>query len=62
MKSFFATIETETGDYTIDQKPPVNGVTYFAVNWHSGAVYFNSVAECLEWIKEHSEYVLSTAV
>lgn len=62
MKSFFATIDTESGTYYIDQKKSVNGVEWFAVMYNSNAVYLNSIQACLDWIESHSEYVLSTAV
>lgn len=65
MITFNATIETAACTYHIDKKPHYSGEPFFAVMYNcpltvsTNTIYFGSVAECLEWVNEHSEYVLS---
>jgi len=54
MKTFFAEIETACGKYYIDLK---SGDDYhhlknkYAVMYSTGAVYLDSVQDCLNWIE-----------
>ncbi|MGI9214272.1 MAG: hypothetical protein ACR2HS_00990 [Gammaproteobacteria bacterium] len=64
MKTFTAEIKTETGIYFIDLK---SGDDYhqlknkFAVMYSGGAIYLNTVQECIDWIEEHNQYLLNKA-
>jgi hypothetical protein len=64
MKSFTAEIKTETGTYFIDLK---SGDDYhqlrnkFAVMHSGGAIYLDTIQECIDWIEEHTQYLLKQA-
>jgi len=61
MKSFNATIKTDLGVYYIDLKTQSNGEPLFNVIFNGQGCYFGSIAEALNWVKEHSEYFLANA-
>ena len=61
MFSFTATVKTDAGQYDIDYKANKHSHNWCVMH-STGAVYLSSVEEALDWIKDQSEYVLSTAI
>jgi hypothetical protein len=62
MQQFNATIKAANGIYYIDQQTHRDGDVLYAVMHNSDVNLFSTIAECLEWVSEHSAHVLSTAV
>lgn len=56
MIAFTATIKTNNGTYEIDQKTYADNAVLFCVSHNGSGVYFSTVNEALNWVKEHSEY------
>ena len=62
MLSFIATIKTTNGTYEIDQKNHADNEVLFCVIHNGSGVYFSTVTEALNWVKEHSEYHSNQAI